>query len=328
PYTFESTGKVYPLQQWVLQKNQDGSLLSTLHNYKSGLLKDYSSFQFDRGDLINIRFNPGQIVESKVDSGALIATIGSNMLAERLIRLQNDLSIEQANLSKALAGRKPEIVDKAAEELILAKQELQLRKKQYERAKEMHEEGILAFADFERAEGVYQQTQTRVSVAEENISVITTGERPEQINFIKAKIVSIQKEIAFLQMTNDSYNIFTPIAGSIGFETTPQADKLIIEDTTERILYIPVKVSDRDFIDKNTIIELSIVGQDTLVPAKLVEVGKKVEILNRNVVVLAKASVAGNVPGLATGMPVKCKVSCGHVKPMEYMKRSMKVELK
>ena len=192
----------------------------------------------------------------------------------------------------------------------------------------MHEEGLLAFADFERSESIYEQAQTRVKVAEEKISVAVTGDRPEQISFIQAKITSIQKEIAFLQTTSSRYNIYSPIAGSISFETTPEADKLIIEDTTERILYIPIKLSDRDFIDKNTTVELSIIGQDTLVPAQLIDINKKVEILNRNVVVLAKAKVKGQIQGLATGMPVRCKVSCGHVKPMEYMKRSMKVELK
>ncbi|MEM8909774.1 MAG: hypothetical protein AAGD05_18140 [Bacteroidota bacterium] len=328
PYTFDSTAKVYPLQQWVLQKNRDGSLLSTLHDYRSGLLKDYASFQFDRGDLVSIQFNPGQIAQSQVDSGTLIAAIGSNMLSERLIRLDNDYAIEQANLQKALAGKKPEIIQRAEEELRLAEQELLLRKKQYERAKEMHQQGLLAFADYEQAEGIYQQTQTRVGVVKDQLAATTAGEKPEQINFIRAKIASIAKEKAFLEQTSDSYQIYAPIGGQLSYETTPEADKLIVEDTTAHILYIPVKLRDRDFLGKDTKIELSIIGQDSLISAQLIDVSDKVEIINRNVVVVAKASVSGKVKGLSTGMPVKCKISCGQVKPMEYMKRSMKIDLK
>lgn len=328
PYAFDSTAKVYPLQRWVLQKNRDGSLLSTLHNYKSGLLKDYSSFQFDRGDVINIQFNPSQIAESRVDSGALIATIASNMLSERLIRLENEMAIEQANLVKGMAGQKPELVDKAVEELHLAKQELILSKKQYERAKQMYNEGLIAFSEYEQKESLFEQTQTRVSVAQEKISVTVSGERPEEINFIKAKIASIEKEIAFFRTTSSSYNVYSPIAGKMSFEALPEADQLIIEDTTEHILYIPIKLRDRDFVGKDTKIELSIIGQDSIISADLIEINEKVEILNRNIVVLAKAKVSGNVRGLSTGMPVKCKISCGTVKPIEYMKRSMKIDLK
>ncbi len=328
PYEFDSTAKVYPVQQWILQKNQDGSLLSTLHNYKSGLLKDYSSFQFDRGDVINIQFNPNRITQNRVDSGALIATISSNMLSERLVKLENELSIEQASLMKALAGQKSEIVDKAGRELSLGKQELMWTKKQFERTKQMSNEGLIAYAEFEQAESFYQQAQTRVKVAEEQINVTVTGERPEEINFIKAKITSIEKEIAFFNNTSNSYNIYAPITGKLSYETTIEADQLIIEDTTEQILYIPIKLRDRDFLGDSTKIELSIIGQDSLIEAELLEVNDKVEILNRKIVVLAKAKVDGKIRGLSTGMPVKCKVYCGKVKPLEYMKRSMKMDLK
>ena len=69
-------------------------------------------------------------------------------------------------------------------------------------------------------------------------------------------------------------------------------------------------------------------GSDTLVQAELISISDKVEILNRNVVVIAKASVHGDVPGLSSGMPVKCKITTGKVLPIEYMKRSMKIESK
>jgi len=69
PYAFDSTAKVYPLQEWVIHKRPDGSMVSTLHNHKTGLLKDYASYQFDRGDIVNIQFNPNRIAESQIDSG-------------------------------------------------------------------------------------------------------------------------------------------------------------------------------------------------------------------------------------------------------------------
>jgi len=328
PYAFNSTAKVYPLQQWIIHKQADGSLVSTLHDHKTGLLKDYSSYQFDRGDVVNIQFNPNRIAQSKVDSGELIATIQSNLLNGQMIALENERSIEKANLVRTQAGSKPEIIKQAREELRLAQQELEIQKLKIARAQGMLDEGLLARAEFENIENAFKQAQNALVVAKEKIQVVTTGDKPEEIEYIKSRIASIGKQLEFLKTSNSNYNIFSPIAGRISYETDQDGDRMIVEDTTEHILVIPIKLRDRDFIGKNTTIELSILGQDTLIPAKLLGLNEKVEILNRHVVVLAKASVSGSIPGLASGMPIKCKVTCGAVKPLEYLKRSTNLELK
>lgn len=328
PYGFDSTAKVYPLQEWVIHKRPDGSLVSTLHNHKTGLLKDYSSYQFDRGDVVNIQFNPNQISESKIDSGELIAVIQSNFLNGQLVSLENEKLIEKANLLRAQAGSKPEIVSQAREELHLAEQELEIQKLKIARAKDMLDEGLLARAEFENTENDFKQANNALVVAKEKIEVATSGDRPEEVAYIKSRITSIRNQLDFLKTTTQNYTIHSPIAGKISFETGLDGDRMIVADTTEHILIIPVKLKDRDFMGENTIIELSILGQDTLVPAKLLGVNDKVEIINRNVVVLAKASVSGDIPGLASGMPVKCKITCGAVRVLEYLKRSTNLELK
>jgi len=328
PYAFDSTAKVYPLQQWVIHKRPDGSLVSTLHNHKTGLLKDYSSYQFDRGDIVNIQFNPNQISESKIDSGELIAVIQSNLLNGQLVSLENEKNIEKANLLRTRAGAKPEIVSQAREELHLAEQELEIQKLKIARAEDMLNEGLLARAEYENIENDFKQANNALVVAREKILVATSGDRPEEVEYIKSRIASLRNQIDFLKTSTDNYTIHSPIAGKISFETALDGDRMMIQDTTEHILIIPVKLRDRDFMDENTVIELSILGQDTLVPAKLLGLNDKVEIINRNVVVLAKASVSGNIPGLASGMPVKCKVTCSAVRVLEYLKRSANLELK
>jgi len=328
PYAFDSTAKVYPLQQWVIHKRPDGSLVSTLHNHKTGLLKDYSSYQFDRGDIVNIQFNPNQISESKIDSGELIAVIQSNLLNGQLVSLENEKNIEKANLLRTRAGAKPEIVSQAREELHLAEQELEIQKLKIARAEDMLNEGLLARAEYENIENDFKQANNALVVAREKILVATSGARPEEVEYIKSRIASLRNQIDFLKTSTDNYTIHSPIAGKISFETALDGDRMMIQDTTEHILIIPVKLRDRDFMDENTVIELSILGQDTLVPAKLLGLNDKVEIINRNVVVLAKASVGGNIPGLASGMPVKCKVTCSAVRVLEYLKRSTNLELK
>ncbi len=323
PYTFESTAKVYPVQQWVLHKNRDGNLIKSLHNYKTGLLADYGTYQFDRGDIVQIAFNPNKIAETKVDSGELIATIASVNLAEKLVKLQNELSIERANLDKVSTGEKVQIVNQAEEELNKAYQNNDFQRKNYNRAQKLFRDGLISQLQYEQAEAAFKQSQIEIELAKKKIRVTNTGEKREEIKLTKAKIKSLENEIDFFTQTSDSYAIHTPITGKISYETGVDGDKLIVEDTAEHILIVPIKLKDKDFVGKDTRIQIDIMGSDTLVDVELVDVSDKVEILNRDVVVLAKVKVSGTVPGLSTGMPVKCKITCGKVLPIEYMKRSI-----
>lgn len=328
PYAFKSVAQVYPVQKWMLQKNNDGSLTSSLHNYKSGLMRDYSNFQFERGDVVSMHFNSEKTTEKYIDSGDLIVNILSNQLAGTLINLENQLSIESANLAKERAGQKAEIITGSAKAFELAQSELKLAKLNLDRAIPMLEDGLIAKMEYDQLEGLYQQALRKIEMAKANIEINTTGEKPEQIQLIETRIQSLRKEIDFIKTTSNSYNIYAPISGTLRYESDLEGDRMIIEDTSEYILFVPIKLKDRTFIGPDTRLELVIVGQDSLIPAQILEVSKKTEILNETLVAMIKAKVDGSIKGLAPEMPIACKVSCGTVRPIEYMKRSIKVDVK
>ena len=260
PYSFNTTAKVYPVQQWVLHKNVDGNLIKTLHNYKSGLLAEYATFPFDRGDVVNIKFDPNRNSASRVDSGYLVASITSLNLAEQLIDLETQLNVEKATLAKVSTGEKKEAIIQDQEVLNQAKQDLKFKEANLVRAQKMFKDGLIAKVKLEVAEEAVKQAKIAIEVAKTKIGVTSTGEKPEEVNLIQARINSFQSKIDFLKTTNESYEIYTPIAGNMSFETGTDGDKLIIEDVTEHILMIPVKLKDRDFIDEDVIIELDVLG--------------------------------------------------------------------
>lgn len=322
PYAFESTAKVFPLQEWSVVKRPDGSLVSTLHHYQTGLLRDFSSFQFDRGDVIQVQFNKELLAKPSVDSGALIATILSNTLDGRLVELENEKAIETANLKRTQAGAKPELIQQVKEELRLAEEEVNLRQLQLTRAEEMLKNELIARSEYEVAENALVQSQNALVVAKEKISVATSGEKPEQVAYIESKIQSIQKEIDFLNTTTGNYAIYTPIGGKVTYKSDAAGDQIIIEDASERIILLPIRLRDRDYIDENTKFEFSVPGIDSLLTADLVGIEEKVEYINNDVVVIAKLLMNKGLNKLATGMPLRCKVTCEEVRPIEYFKRS------
>ena len=326
PYSFESTAKVYPLQRWELRKNTDGSLMSSLHSFRTGQMSDYASYQFDRGDVVQIQFYPNKNAGQLVDSGQMVASIHSNMLAGRLVQLENQLQIERALLLKEGTGEKEEILSSLEEHLALAEQEVTYQQQQLVRSQKMYADGLISATDLEANEQAYRLAVTRVQLAKENITISATGEKPEQINLIQARIASLEKEIAFQKATSERYSIFAPISGRLSFQTGVEGDQLFIDDISQHILFVPVKLKDRDFINEETRFELDIMGVDTTVEAKFEGLMDQVEIYNNQAVVIAKASISSSVAELTTGMPVKCTVHCGTVQPLEYMSRSVQTK--
>ena len=328
PYRFNSVAKVYPARQWILQKNPDGSLVSSMKDYRTGMMKDYASFQFDRGDVVQIRFNPAQLTEMPIDSGALIAEIYSNTLQEQLVSLRNQLVVQQAQLASDQTGQKPEILAKRQEENRLAQQALIYAEQQEQRAQEMLEEGLIAQADYEIMENNLRLAKTRVELAEKNLLVSDTGQKPEDIQLTQARISALQQEIIFLENKSGFYQLYAPLSGNIRYESDRSGDRMIIEDTSSYVLLIPVRLKDRFFLDQQSSIDVQLVGRDSVIRADLLDVGRKTEQINNTVVVMAKAEVEGAVREIGIGMPVQCQVSCGEVRLLEYLKRSTKVEIK
>ena len=298
PYAFESTARVYPLQSWILQKNTDGTLVSMLHDHKSGLMRDYSSYQFDRGDVVNISFNPNGVENRSIKKGELIANISSNMLAGNIIKLQNELAIEKARLENVKTGEKPEILANTNERIRLAKQDVAIAQKTFDRAKLTFAEGLIARSEYELAENALNEAKLAVEVEQGRLTVVSTGQKPEEIKLVEAQIKSLQNQIAFSNTTNDNYNIFSPINGQIRYESESMGDRMIVEDTSNYVIYIPIKLSNTSFVDSTSIVEIEMMGRDTILQASLVDMGSKVEIIGRERVVIAQAIVTNFKEGL------------------------------
>lgn len=321
-YTFNSTAIVYPIKQWDLIKNRDGVLISSIHNYESGAIEDYTNYQFDRGDIVNISFSKIDQPDIPVDTLTKIAKIESNILSQRLIQLENEINIEYANLAKGQSGQKYAVIRQARKEISLANQELELRRKNVERANRLFPEGLISKAELEEAKNLFDKSQTKIELAERSLTVKRTGDKPEEIQYILTRIEALENERQFLSTKEESYNISSPISGKLSYKSQVDYDITTVEDVSAYILYIPVKLKDVEYLDLGDQVTLDLISMDTTATARLIEIGERVEVIDRNFVIIAKAKIEGTVEGISTGMPIKCKVSCGKISPIQYLNQS------
>ncbi len=324
PYTIESVAKALPLQEWIFQKTTAGVISTTLHDHRSGLVKNVEGYQFDRGDLIEVRFNGGWKNGKGVKTGETVASITSNRLDEQLVRLKSRLTVERANREVVASGQKKQLLAKLTEEVNLAKEDLRLRKINLERVENLYHDGVLALTDFETAENAYNESSAKVKVAESALEAGSSGSKAEALTLADSRIKSLEKEIAFLEEKQGKYVISAPFDGLVRFENTPGGESLVLEDTSATVLVIPVKVRDSRFVKPGQTIVLELLDKEATIEAKVLDLGDRVEVLNYEQVIIVNAIVRKDKNKLTSGMPIRCRIRCGDVKIAEFLKRSVK----
>jgi hypothetical protein len=324
PFTLDSVARVTPVRQWALVKSSDGSIGATLYDHRTGLVSNQEGYQFERGDLVEVRFKEGWKPGGSIRAGETVATILSNQLGEQLVQLKNQLAVEQANLGVVASGQKPQVIQQQEEEINLAKADLELRQKTLERMKRLHAEGLVAALELERAENAHNESLSRVRVAERSLQVSATGEKQETVSLASSKIASLQKQIAFLESKRSKYTLAAPFDGQLRFETTTEGERLLVEDTSAAILHIPVRLRDISYVQPGQKITLQLADNLTTIPASILEVGARVEILNREQVIIVKATTDAGAVAPPFGAAVRCQIDCGKVRVSEFLKRSIR----
>jgi hypothetical protein len=316
PFSIESVAKALPVRQWILLKNPDGSMSSALHNHLTGAMTKGEAFEFDRGDVVDVKFG-----SSALKTGDPLVTISSNRLGEQLVLLRNELAVEQSNLDVVATGEKQELIRQLKQEIALAKEDFKLRQKTLNRAKQTYAEGLIALQELELAENAYNESEAQIKVAEEALRVAETGQKVEARSFVASRIASLKRQIEFLENKANKYIVTAPFDGLVRFEQTIDGDRLLLEDTTESVLFIPIRLKDVKFIQPGQDISLAWVDQSTIFQSKVLEVGSRVELIGRDQVVTVKALTKEK--NLPAGMPIRCRINCGKVRVAEFLKRSI-----
>ncbi|MFN0107416.1 MAG: HlyD family secretion protein [Blastocatellia bacterium] len=323
PFTLETVASVLPARQWVLLKSPEGALSATLYDNRNGLVGNREAYQFERGDLVQMRSKESWKSGGSIKAGEIVAAIGSNRLNEQLMQLKNQLAVEQASLNVVSTGQKPQVITQLEEEINLVKADLELRKKNLERTRQLHTDGLAPATLLDQAENAYNESLARLRVAEKSLAVGATGEKQESVWLAQSRIAALQKQIEFLEKKETRYSIAAPFDGLLRFEVAPDGDKLFIEDASTVILQLPIRLRDSRYVLPGQNIELQLVDNQATVAARVLEIGSRVEILVREQVVMVKAAPINGVT-LTPGMPVRCWIVCDKVRVSEFLKRSIR----
>lgn len=256
-YKVVSKVTIKPALEWELTKTIDGNIITVYKDNINNTVNSYSVTEFQRGDVVEFRLNPDVLKKDYINKGDTIGFVFSNEEQRKLIELEGNLKVLDSEYKYYTTGQKPEDVDKASKQLILAKKELETQQKLMARSETLFKDSIISPQQYDIDSNELEVREMNYKIAKANYKSVTTGEKPEQAELIKSKIYAQSLQLNQLKERLDSFILISPISGKLAKD---RYDNLITEnskgisivriiDTNEKIGVSPIRLKDLQFFE-------------------------------------------------------------------------------
>ncbi|NIO28916.1 MAG: hypothetical protein GTO29_10245 [Candidatus Latescibacteria bacterium] len=323
PYSLDVPGKIVASKEWVVSKGVNGRLMTVLIDHKQGVNKKYSVTQFERGDAVEFNLNPHIVSGTTIAAMDTIGLVYSNEIERRLAELKGQLAMAKASLQLYLSGEKESIIEEAKQQLASRKKQVEEQGKILDRLKALNARELVSKQEYEIALGLSTLYEIDVSIAKAQLQIVQTGAKKEQVEYIQSQIQAFQQEIEILKKRLADFTLISPISGVV-CQIFSGDTLLVVKDTTEYAVIMPVKWQQRRYIATRCPVKLLVPDITNVPKAILVKMDKTTHYLNGEQVLIATAIAKDNVSELVPGLRIQCSIDCGRVRPSEYVKRFFK----
>ena len=330
PFSFRSTGFVFPVKKWSVKTDLNGNYESELRNLRSGAIEDLTSYKFDRGDIARLSLLPNLLNNTFVKEGDTLGYITSKFLDEKIQNLQNMIDVESKLLESSITGQKESILENLKQKLIYAEQLYDFSRINYERSLTLMKDSVIPQSEFDIAKTSYENSKTAIEIAKSEYEVAKTGVKPEDVKLIEERISSYAKEMNFYSRMKNDYVLISPISGKIVIDlySMEPVEFISITDTSEYILYSPIKNIYRLYLKPESKTEFSIPGTNITSEAELLEIGSNAEFIFTNQVVFTILRIKDPSDNIYPGLTVQIKFTCDEITLWEYAQRSISIFFK
>jgi len=327
PYTISSIGKILPSKSWIVSKGNSGQLISFLEDRGKGIVDHYSVKEFERGDEVHLSLIPDFQIGKTITKKDTIGYIYSNVIEIELTRLKSELDVAKSSLSFNLTGEKEAVINEAKENLNYYIKQASEQKNILARQKALYEKNLLSKEEYEITLNLSELYDISVDIAKARLESVSTGAKKEQIELIQNQIKSLQNQIEVFQKRSSSYNLISPIDGMVS--NLSSGDTLfIISDNIEFVVMIPVKVSDVEFVRKDSEIKIKLPyysSRKEEITGRVKFVDNSTFTISGNQMVMAIASINSVLQDkeLASGLMSECEIKGGSITIYEHLRRFM-----
>jgi len=320
PYSINAPGKIYPAKEMLFIKGPDGTLITEMKDNIRGLSTSYSAFQFIRGDAIQFSFNKNISNGAAVAVNDTIAFLYSNELERELIDLRGEIKVAQANLAVLETGEKKSIVEQSAKQVEYMKRQSAEQKRVLKNVEELYKKDLASQEEYELARSQSDLYEINIGIAEAQLQSVQTGVKKEEINLLRSQIKALQEEADALSKRFNNYTIISQINGIVN-KPYKLDTLLIISDTTDFVVLIPVLWEERENLSINQSIQLDIPVYGKIGEVTISEIDNSVNLINNNQILIVTAKIPSEQAGMIPGLIVQSSIRCNPVRPIDYLKK-------
>jgi hypothetical protein len=292
-----------------------------IRDHRIGATQQIDAYQFEQGDISGLQFvlPSGRFVQA----GDTVVRMYSIRQNEEIQNIEAQLALYKAQFQADVTGDKPPIVQEAENKVHFAERDLTWKEQTFRIKKPLWEQQLIAFTEYQEAESAWQLAKIQVEIARKYLENVSTGLKPETVGVTSAQLRGLQNRLEILRRKGLSFVVRAPFSGWIAPVVSPPEEQLLIHQTDEYIVHIPVKVEYLPYLNKETVIRVSDVQTQRTYTAQLLQVGAKVEVLDNRQVSMLTASIRSDSANsrISTGVSATCHIHFGKVNQREYLKR-------
>ncbi len=323
PYSINTSGKILPAKEMLFIKSADGTLVTEMKDNIRGISTNYSAFQFIRGDAIQFSFNKNISNGSAVSINDTIAFLYSNELERELIDLRGEIKVAKANLAVLETGEKKSIVDQSAKQLEYNKRQSAEQKRILKNLEELYKKNLASKDEYEIAKSLNDLYEINIGIAEAQLQSVQTGVKKEEIGYLKSQITALQDEADALTKRFNDYTIVSQINGIVN-KPYKLDTLLVVSDTTEFVVLIPVLWEERENLSINQAIQIDVPMLGKIENVTIAEIDNTVHLINHGQVFIVTGKIPNGQAGLLPGLIVESNIKCKPLRPLDYLKRILK----
>lgn len=322
PYSVSGDGIVLPAHEWLLVRDQDGSIGTLLRDNVLASVRSADMHRFERGDAVSFRIDPSIGLRSPVEAGDTILRIRSNETERRLAALAGQLAAAESAVSVYASGEKDAVVAGAQRNLDRFVEEAELARKEVDRLRRLSDSRLVSEQDLETAESRLSVLETEAAIARAELDAVQTGAKEEQLDLARSEADARRRELATVSERIELLTIRTPISGvavrSFGADTL-----LTIRDTSAVVVAVPIPWKEAGILRRGQTARIDLQGVSLTLQGRIVGFDETVRRLRSEQVVVATILIDAPPRETIVGAIARCEIEADPVRLFEYARRKV-----
>lgn len=172
---------------------------------------EHTLYAQSNGTLLEFDLREGD----KVKAGQIIGIIDMSDMDSKILELDAQIQLQQANLAKAQKGIEPEELSQYRERMNQAQRDYQTVLSDYQRTLQLYQSSAVTKQEVDRAHDSLLKADSDLEIAKQNLALKQKGTAKEELQTYLATIRKLQVEKAELEKDRVHRNLIAPADGTV-----------------------------------------------------------------------------------------------------------------